>query len=63
MSQSRIFSLNSRHVRLAHNLVAVGDETRINPPTIGDIEIALPGRNDRPERTECFSTMVAYNPP
>ncbi len=59
VTQTGIFSFHSGHVSLTDNLVACWDEARINRPTIGDVEIALPSRNDFPQRTERFGTMVA----
>lgn len=59
MSQPRIFTLDPGHVSLANYLVALWNELRIYFPAIGDVEIALPGFYQSPQRAERFGAMVS----
>lgn len=62
MPQASVFSFYPSHVRFADNLVAFRNETGIDGPPIGDIEVALPGGDDGPDGAKGFRTMVTENP-
>jgi len=62
MPQTSILSFNSSHVGLAHNLVALFHEHRVNFPAIGDMEKTTPALNNRPQGLEGDRSAVTDDP-
>ena len=62
MAQSNVLPFDPSHVCLADNLVARWNETRIDGPPIGDIEVALPGSDQCPKGLEGFGTVLTEHP-
>lgn len=58
MPQPCVLTFNPGHVSLANDLVAFWNETGIHFPTVCDIEVALPGFYQSPQRAKRFGATV-----
>ena len=62
MPQASILPFHPSHIGLAHNLIPLIDEHRINFPPVSDIEETVPALDDEPQDLEGLGTAITNDP-